>query len=548
MNYAEELKNRIFSETVSTPVRAVIYARVSTENDGQKESCANQVALAERFISEHPNMTLVESFIDDGISGKNDFTRPAYNAMLSLLVTDGFDIIVTKSLSRLNRDSLTSLNLSRQLVEMNATILTLEDNQVHDFEDMTSDLVHAIKYAFDEQYVKNQSMQGRKTHELRCQRKELSAKDISYGYIWDTQEKCIRINRDEAKIVNYIFEEFVYRNGYPSSIQNVLEAKGINITYKTIGKILKNERYVGRFYINTKTTKLGLGRTKSRRIPLPKDQWILIERPDLRIVDDDLFKMAQRIRSNRNNCYSHHDKDVARAYFAGLHLFSSKIFCEDCGKPYVFGYADRKKEKPLYRIYNHSKCSNPYNRIYEKDLVEILEKSLQSIFETQDAVCSHLEAVLTECIKASKNNLPDTSNLKKQISTREKQINELITTLSEGGLTEASKNRIKSKINDTEEEIANLAKTIENTEKAKKKEPNINEKIAQIRLAISELRKFTTIDRNRVQNYVEKIIVKSSGDIDILLKTGATVSLNYAENYLKKPVESVAKTGTLDAR
>ena len=92
-----------------------------------------------------------------------------------------------------------------------------------------------------------------------------------------------------------------------------------------------------------------------------------------------------------------------------------------------------------------------------------------------------------------------------------------------------------------------MAKTIENTEKAKKKEPNINEKIAQIRLAISELRKFTTIDRNRVLNYVEKIIVKSSGDIDILLKTGATVSLNYAENYLKKPVESVAKTGTLDA-
>ena len=97
--------------------------------------------------------------------------------MLQRLSDDGFDLILTKALSRLNRDELNSLMLNSMLLEHNATVLTLEDRQVHDFEDMNSGLLHSIKYAMDAQFVKQQSINGRKTQELRCERKELSAKD-----------------------------------------------------------------------------------------------------------------------------------------------------------------------------------------------------------------------------------------------------------------------------------------------------------------------------------------------------------------------------------
>ena len=108
MTIAETIKKRL-SPGCTDKVRAVIYARVSTDNEGQKESCFNQVALAESYIADHPNIHVLGTYIDDGLSGKNDFTRPQYNEMLQQLSMDRFDLIITKSLSRLNRDELNFL-------------------------------------------------------------------------------------------------------------------------------------------------------------------------------------------------------------------------------------------------------------------------------------------------------------------------------------------------------------------------------------------------------------------------------------------------------
>ena len=42
MNYAQKIR-QILTTNSSETIRAVIYARVSTDNEGQKESCANQL-------------------------------------------------------------------------------------------------------------------------------------------------------------------------------------------------------------------------------------------------------------------------------------------------------------------------------------------------------------------------------------------------------------------------------------------------------------------------------------------------------------------------
>ena len=44
MSLANDLREKLNTNTGT--IRAAIYARVSTDNDGQKESCANQVELA----------------------------------------------------------------------------------------------------------------------------------------------------------------------------------------------------------------------------------------------------------------------------------------------------------------------------------------------------------------------------------------------------------------------------------------------------------------------------------------------------------------------
>ncbi len=541
MNYAEEIKQTILNNT--GVIKAVIYARVSTDNDGQKDSCANQIEMAMNYISNHKCIEHVGTYIDDGISGKNDFTRPQYNEMLSQISSGGIDLIITKSLSRLNRDEMNSFQLTQLLLQNSATVLTLEDGQIHDFEDINSGLIHSLNFAIDAQYVKRQSINGRKTHELRCKRKELTSKDISYGYDWNRDSKTITINNEQAEIVKRIFDEYVYRNGTPASISKSLAEEGIKISSRSLINMLKDERYIGNFYINKRTTKLGTGNVKSKRIFLPKEQWVLVERPDLRIIDDDLFEMAKRVREMRINVYKAPDKETVQARFQGTHNFSSKIFCPVCGKPYHFGYTDKNKTIPYYSIHSHGDCPNPVRRILEKDLEEITKITLRKVIEQHKELITSLEKILSECLESTQNTDSDIKKLAKQISNREKQIDSLIDALSVGGLVESAQERIKSKINTITEEIDRLNEIIKNKEETKLDSSYVTTKIEEINNAITELKDFTVIDRDRVLNYIERIELPASGNIDITLKTGQLITIKPNRNGNYTLMENVGENG-----
>lgn len=542
MSYAEEIKNRIFGDVTARPVRAAIYARVSTDNESQKESCANQVEMAKNYISAHKNITLAGIYIDDGISGKSDYNRPEYNRLLSALESGQLDLIIVKAMSRLNRDEYNSFGLINLLRRKEATIVTLEDGCIHDFEDRKERIFNSLKFAMDADYVSDQREKGRMTHQLRCERKELSAKDCSYGYNWHRDDKTITINEDQAEVVRRIFEDYVYRNGTPASIQRALIAEGINICGRTVSNIIEDERYIGNFYINKRTTKDATG----QRIKLPKEQWVLCERPDLQIVDTDLFEMAQRIHQTRITIYEKPDKKTTQARFQGMHKYAGKIFCPVCGKPYQFGYADRKKTVPVYRIKSHSDCPNPIRSIYEHDLEAITKTALKQTIDQQEEVCITLEKVLTEIVEASQNNGDEIDRLKKQRASREKQIENLIDQLSDGGFTDAAKKRIQSKINNITEETDRLTEAINDKENNKLDDSYVTEKLASIRAAIADLRNFTSIDRDRILNYIERIDMPPNGDIEILLKSGQVIVANVDSNSDFSDGDSVGKMGIQD--
>lgn len=530
MTYAERLRKNLNNNSKET-IRVVIYARVSTDNEGQKESCSNQIELANNYIARHSNLEAIGTFVDDGISGKNDFTRPSYNRMLELITTGQVDLVITKALSRLNRNRMNSLILENLLVETETTVLTLEDGQIHDFEDMNSNLLHSINFAIDEQYVRRQSISGRKTHELRCARKELSAKDCSFGYDWDSSSKTISINPDEAEIIRSIFDDFVFKSMGPASIRDSLASRGIDISARSISNYIKDERYIGNFYINKRTSKLGTGHSKSQRIMLPKKEWILVERPDLQIIDTDIFELAQRVNRNRINFYEKPDKHSTQAKFQGFHLFAGKIFCPVCGKPYQFGYADRANTVPYYRIKSHSKCSNPVKRIYENDIELIVKQSLKRTLEQHSDICYSLERILVESVKASQNDSNELKKLEKQLVSSEKQINNLVDSLAEGGLSGSAKERLINRINCLTIEIENLKSAIEDKKSNKISASYVTDKIAEIRSAINELSSFNVLDRDRVLNYIERIELPSDGSVNIIFKTGQRVSLDASLSY-----------------
>lgn len=521
MSYAEEIRKRVNSDTRTEPVKACIYARVSTDNEGQKESCANQVEMAKRYIAGHPNIELVNVYVDDGISGKNDFNRPAYGRMQQAIDDGNVELIIVKTTSRLNRDELNDASLRYFLKERKATILTLCDGQVQDFEDRNSQLIQGLRALIDSGYVYDQSQRGRETQQKRIANKELSAKDISFGYKWDKAAKAIVIDPEEAEVVRFIFEAYVYYGKTQAEIIREVTTRGYKRCPASLVKTLKDSRYIGEFPINKRTSQLGTGQTKTKRIELPQDQWVIVERPDLAIIDRELYELAQRKRA-ATMATAGAPKGKSQAYFAGTHLFSRRVFCKECQKSFQFGHADRDAMIPIYRIHSHQECASKINRVYEEDLIEIVKTAIRETIKGQENICEELEATLLACLRQAQQ--PSTKGevrkLKQQKAAREQKRRNLIDAIANGGLYGPAAEALAVQMNSISEEIKNLEQTILEMENPKIDEAYIAEKILQIHEAINDLREFKTINRDQILNYVDKILVDKDGHLEVFLRTG----------------------------
>lgn len=96
-------------------LRAAAYCRVSTDRAEQSGSLASQRSFFDDYIRNSDSMTLVGVFYDEGTSGTTTLNRYGFNKMISLAVSGGIDIILTKEVSRFARNTVDTLNITRML-------------------------------------------------------------------------------------------------------------------------------------------------------------------------------------------------------------------------------------------------------------------------------------------------------------------------------------------------------------------------------------------------------------------------------------------------
>jgi len=574
MNYVEDVKNRIFDDTISSPVRAGVYARVSTRNESQKDSCDNQIKSAYDFVSEHKNVIIQTPyvFVDNGKSGKSITGRPEYAKLMDAIENEEIDIIIVKTCSRLFRSTIDAQVFVQKLQIHQVCLLTLEDYKIWNFDDQNDVMMFAIKSVFDASLSKTQSNAGKKAQERRVKDKQLYPKDLVEGFMYDPNKIStsghkgdVVINPKTSPVIVRIFEEYVYHSATPASIYKMLKKEGITFPHNrrddetkesytenrflsehTISNILHNDKYIGKFYIDQRESRFIAGQESIRSVR-PKEEWTLVDRPDLQIIDTEVFELAQRIRETRNHIYDKSDKIVVQNRYQGTHMFAGKVFCPLCGKSYQFGYADRKNTIPVYKIKKHSDCFNPIRRIEENDLVEITKQALRQIMEQQSDALNRLESVLAATVNASQNNGDEIETLKKQLASKESQINNLMDTIASGGLNDSAKTKINNKLNNLTEEFDKLSKVICEKESLRLDDSYITDSLTNIKKAIEELRKFTSMDRERILNYVERIELPPNGDIEILLKSGQVIIAKQHNDVSSPNGNTVGKNGKQDA-
>ena len=164
-----------------------LYCRLSVEDTkekGGKDDPSNsiqhqQIMLMEYAKSQHfPNPTF---FIDDGYSGVDFSNRPGFQKMLAEIEAGHVEVVITKDLSRLGRNSsLTGLYINYTFPQYGVRYIAINDHfDTIDPNSTDSDMA-GIKNWFNEWYSKDTSRKIRAVNKAKGERGERLTTNIPY--------------------------------------------------------------------------------------------------------------------------------------------------------------------------------------------------------------------------------------------------------------------------------------------------------------------------------------------------------------------------------
>ena len=189
-------------------MKCVIYARVSTKREEQKNSLENQVSLAERMAKEH-GFTIVGRYIDNGISGTGFKNRLEINRLLVDAKAKKFDVVIAKSVSRLGRNLSKSLSLADDLEQEGIRLILPEDD--YDTASSKSRFMFNLKAILAEEESSKMSERIKLALREKANQGEYKASHAPYGYSINPITKKLDVNEETAAIVKEIFQTLPLR-------------------------------------------------------------------------------------------------------------------------------------------------------------------------------------------------------------------------------------------------------------------------------------------------------------------------------------------------
>ena len=184
----------------SINMRVTFYARVSSESDEQLNSLGNQVSYYKDFIQKNKAWTYVDGYIDEGLSGISTKKRENFNRMIEDGKNGSFDLIITKEISRFARNTLDSLQYTRELLRCGVGVFFQNDNINTLDEDSELRLAMMSSIAQDE--LRKLSSRVKFGHQQAIKSKVVLGNSNIFGYRKDA--KKLVIDEKEAQIARAV--------------------------------------------------------------------------------------------------------------------------------------------------------------------------------------------------------------------------------------------------------------------------------------------------------------------------------------------------------
>ena len=497
-------------------MKIAAYCRVSTEKEAQIDSLEKQIEFFNEFTKKN-GYELYKLYADEGISGKQIKHRKQFQQMMIDAKAKKFDKVVVKDVSRFARNTVDLLQSVRELKSYNVQVDFLNNGEVMEG---GSEFILTILGAMAQQESANMSKRVKFGKNITAQKGRVP--NIVFGYDKIPNERYVlKINEEEAKIVKEIFESYVYKGIGTTKIAWNLNDRGIR-TKKTkskwvqtsIVRMLKNPIYTGR--VTNKKSEVSDFITGTRK-DLPEEEWITVERPEMRIISDELFNRAQDILAQRSNEFKLNNKREKTEY-----VFSTLIYCKHCG--YSFRrirrkYTDDGKEYIRWVCsgrnsmgVNH--CPNT-TVIDEEELLNAIKVYLKSIIKNKKNFMKAVEKEFEKITKLRENNERSEQSLLQEIEkvTNKKQKymemfqNEVINI-----------QELKQYTNPLNEDIARLERELKLITSEIKEKDVLEKELTKTISTVDDILNNETITNAMLKTIIDVIEVDSDSNVEVRLK------------------------------
>ena len=291
-------------------MRAAIYARFSSENQ-RPESIDDQISSCRRLAAERGYLVDEACIYTDLAASGARRDRNGLSALLRAAEAKEFEVLLVDDLSRLARNAFLMLSVLEELRFSSVRVVSVADGL--DSEDEEATVGIQIRAVFNELQLADlrkktlRGQIGQKQRGFIVGEATFGYRSIPVGPMRMGKGGRLRaegyrmlVDPQEAAVVVTIFQDFA--DGDPeSAIVRRLNEQGIAGRRRrskgwspgTIHRMLRNEKYVGRWIWNRTQTRRDPRTGRRRQIPKPESEWFVNHDETLRVVPQDLWERVQ---------------------------------------------------------------------------------------------------------------------------------------------------------------------------------------------------------------------------------------------------------------
>lgn len=517
-----DVTERNLSNRKVTTMNIAAYCRVSTDKSDQLNSLETQ----KEFFLEYTKRTgdnLIKLYADEGISGTKIKNRKEFQRMLADAEKGLFDMVVVKDISRFARNTVDLLQSVRKLKSLGIETQFLTANMTSMG---NSEFVLTIFGALAQEESANTSKRIKFGKKMNAEKGRVP--NIVFGY-----DKMIgdyfnlSINENEAKAIRQIFQWYTEEGYGGSKIANMLNERGIktkrgnNWSQNSVCRILTNEIYTGKI-INGKEEIADF--LTGQRKEKDESEWLVTIRPELRIIEDEVFDKAQDILKGRHDSFK-----ITHERQSNKYLFSTLIKCKECGWSFRRTVRQYKNTYVRWVCSGHNgkgadSCPNAVT-VDEEELIQALQEYFQEILGKKKKVINYVIKEFQRVYKAKDENIEYEKQLNAELNRLRKSREKYMDMYTDDLI---SREELNEKIGGMRKEIERLESELKmvsyHLTKGEQLEAILNSTFKQLE-DITDVHEMTNAQLKRLINKIE---VDKDGNVDIYLRLIGDLGLDEA--------------------